>query len=88
MDIWSLKREGYSQRQIAKKLGLSRNTVAKFLKKGEYSPYDASQRSSGLEPWHEDLRAKLEEEDYTATRLHRWVCSQGYTGSESVPLMV
>lgn len=81
MDIWSLKREGYSQRQIAKKLGLSRNTVAKFLKKGEHTPYNTRQRSSGLEPWHAALRLKLEEDDYTATRLHRWVCGQGYTGS-------
>lgn len=81
MDIWSLKREGFSQRQIARKLGLSRNTIAKFLKKGNVKPYDTSQRTSGLEPWHDALRTKLEEEDYTATRLHRWVRAQGYTGS-------
>lgn len=81
MDIWSLKREGYSQRQIAQKLGLSRNTVAKFLRKGEVCPYDSSQRKSGLEPWHEAIQTKLEEENYTATRIHRWVKGQGYSGS-------
>jgi len=32
---WLHEREGLSQRQIAEQLGLSRNTVAKYLAQGE-----------------------------------------------------
>ncbi|WP_203225273.1 sigma factor-like helix-turn-helix DNA-binding protein, partial [Ectothiorhodospira haloalkaliphila] len=38
--------EGLSQRQIAKKLGISRNTVSKYLKQGE--PPTTIHRKKGL----------------------------------------
>jgi len=61
LDILDLHRSGLTQRAIARKLGISRNTVKKYigapgncLKKPK--PY---QRKSLLDPYHNTIKAWL-----------------------------
>jgi transposase len=81
MEIWALKRQGYSTRAIARKLGMHRETVKKYLESREFPAYRARKRGSGLEPYHGVIEGLLEAEDYRATRVHELVVQQGYGGS-------
>jgi len=80
MEIWALKRQGYSNRAIARKLGIHRSTVSKYLQTNEFPKYRSAVRRSGLEPYYQMIRDWLEAEDYQATRVHEMVAQQGYTG--------
>lgn len=81
MDIWILHKHGFSQRAIAKKLGISRNTVKKYLKNQEVPQYRTGQRESLLEPYKETIQTWLQQDDYTAKRIYDMLVFQGYTGS-------
>lgn len=84
MDILDLHRSGLSQRTIARRLGISRNTVKKYLNAPEEclknpQPYH---RASILEPHYDAIKAWLEEDGYyTATWIYDRLVNQGYTGS-------
>jgi len=59
-----------SQRKIAKRLGLSRNTVKKYLKNPEFPGIQAGirKRKSLLDPYHDTIKTWLEEDmDYMAS---------------------
>ena len=81
MDIWSLKRQGFSDRAIAKRLGIDRRTVKKYIETVEMPRYKAVNRKSGLEPYHELIKGWLADDDYQATNLYEKVILQGYRGS-------
>lgn len=81
MDIWSLHKQGFSQRAIAKKLGLSRNTVSKYLASGEKPQYKAVERHSELEPYHQMIEDLLSWENYSASRIHGLIQNSGFKGS-------
>jgi transposase len=81
MDIWSLKRQGFSNRAIGRRLGLDRRTVAKYVAHKELPKYRTGNRESGLKPYHQMIKDWLSHEDYQATRIHDLVTLQGYTGS-------
>lgn len=80
MDIWALKRQGCSIRAIARKLGIHRKTVRKYLESKELPKYRSVNRKSGLEPYHQMIADWLSTEDYHATRVHELVVRQGYQG--------
>ncbi|OGW42243.1 MAG: hypothetical protein A2010_01915 [Nitrospirae bacterium GWD2_57_9] len=80
MDIWALKRQGCSIRAIARKLGIHRKTVRKYLENKEFPKYRSANRKSGLEPYHQMITDWLSSEDYHATRVHDLVVKQGYQG--------
>ena len=48
MDIFSLRRQGFSMRFIAKKLGIHRNTVKKYLKQGGPPNYRKRKRKASI----------------------------------------
>ena len=64
MEIWALKRQGYSIRAIARKLGIHRKTVKKQLATREFPKYQLVARKSGLEPYHKMIKDWLGTEDY------------------------
>ena len=70
MDILLLKRKGLSQRKIARKLGISRNTVKKYIEEQEH-PEDEREkikRTSLLDPFTGNIVFWLKEDnDYQAT---------------------
>lgn len=80
MEIWALKRQGYSIRAIARKLGIHRKTVRKYLETNEFPKYQAVERKSGLAPYHRMIEDWLSTENYQATRVHEMVRQQGYSG--------
>ena len=63
MDIWTLHKHGFSQRAIAKKLGISRNTVKKYLISQEAPQYRSTVRESVLEPYKKTIESWLQQED-------------------------
>jgi transposase len=81
MDIWSLDRQGYSHRAIARRLGIDRRTVKKYLESKAFPRYTTGKRGSGLAPYHQMIRDWLKEDDFRATRIHEMVIAQGYQGS-------
>lgn len=81
MDIWTLHKHGFSQRAIAQKLGISRNTVRKHLAAEGAPQYTSEKRQSALEPYKQMIQNWLSEDDYTATRVYDMVKLQGYSGS-------
>jgi len=82
MDIIALKRQGHSNRWIAKKLGIHRNTVKKHLERNSFPAYTRQKaKPSILEPFYPVIRDFLSEDDYRATWIFDRVKRMGYTGS-------
>jgi transposase len=83
------EREGKSERQIARMTGLSRNTVAKWLRGEVAAPprYKRSARACKLGPYEEEVRLALtadarrpKKERRTARALHAQLRARGYQG--------
>jgi transposase len=81
MDIFALKRQGHSIRSIAKKLGIHRNTVKKYLARGELPKYTKEKRKGSLlDPYKQVIEDLLAEDAYQATWLCERVRQLGYAG--------
>ena len=82
-------REKLSIREIARRTGLSRNTIAKYLNAGTIEPtFTTPERPSKLDPFAEKLAgwlksetAKSRKQRRSAKRLHADLVALGYTGS-------
>jgi transposase len=78
-------KHGMSKREIARKLGISRNTVKKYLRQ-EHPPAYSKRKSKGtkLEPYKKYVSTKLAEAEYTASRLYREIKGMGYSGKYTI----
>lgn len=84
MDILDLHRSGLSQRGIARRLGLSRNTVKRYVENPErcLERPRTCHRESILAPHFSAIKAWLDEDEYyTATWIYDRLVNQGYAGS-------
>lgn len=81
MDIKELHRQGLSQRQIAKRTGLARNTIARILDQKTPQPFQTPARKSKLDPFKPFLRQRWEAYGLSAYRLLEDIQAQGYDGS-------
>lgn len=84
MDILDLYRSGLTQREISRKLGVSRNTVKKYIENPEscLKNQDTEQRKSILDPYQGTIKAWLDEDEYyKATWIYDRLVNQGYAGS-------
>lgn len=87
MDILVLKRKGLTQRQIAKKLGISRNTVKKYLDHQGYPEPQGRQtrRRSLLDAFQGNIVAWLEEDSaYKGTWIYDRLRAMGFSGSYEI----
>lgn len=85
MDILSLRRQGLSMRAIAKKLGIHRDTVRKYLESKALPAYQKTkQRSSMLDPYRQIIVDFLETDDYQATWIFERLQRVGYTGGYDI----
>ncbi len=86
MDILTLHRKGLKQRAIARKLGISRNTVKKYIEDPELvlTPERPRQRKSQLDPFQDNMEAWLNEDDYTATWIYDRLVNMGFAGSYEI----
>jgi len=81
MDILALHRQGRSMRQIAKKLGIHRNTVKKYITQKKQPQYNKQKRrKSILSPYHQLIRDWLDKDDYRATWIFDKLKTLGYSG--------
>jgi transposase len=81
MDIFALHRQGHSVRSIAKKLGLHRNTVKKYLERGALPAYQKGKRQGSiLDPYKQVIDDLLAEDAYQATWLFDRIRQLGYPG--------
>jgi len=84
MDIRSLAKQGYSQRQIARLTGLNRKTVRKYLEETCLPVYKTVKRQSKLTPFRHLIEGWLVQQDYQASRIHELLQLQGFSGSYDV----
>src|SRR5690606_22632353 len=78
MQIYQLKNHGFKVRRIARKLGISRTTVYKYLEKSpeEMSEWMAStqSRAKKLDPYEMLIHTWLTEHaDLSAAQVHDWL---------------
>ncbi|EBA00066.1 ISPsy4, transposase [Marinobacter sp. ELB17] len=88
MEIHVLHRQGESIRAIAQKLGVSRNTVRRYLRDLSTVPTypDRTQRTTKLDPYKDYLLARIEAAKphwIPATVLLREIQDRGYAGGVS-----
>jgi transposase len=82
-----MKRKGMTQRQIARKLGISRNTVKKYIENQGYPERDRSKpnRKSLLDRFQGNIAAWLEEDmEYKATWIYDRLRPMGFSGSYEI----
>lgn len=87
MDILLLQRRGLSQRHISRKLGISRNTVKKYIEnQGDQEvTRKKAKRKSLVDPYRDNIAAWLEEDgEYRATLLYDRLRAMGFTGSYEI----
>ena len=84
-EIYELKGAGRSIRQIARELGVSRNTVRKYLKSPEaMRPKPRKRRASRLDPYTEYIDRRMGEGLENCVVLHRELVARGYDGGYSI----
>ena len=82
MDIITLQRQGLSQRKIAEKLGLHRNTVKKYIESKALPTYTKTIRQGSiLDPFRQLIDDYLAEDAYQATWIFDRLQNSGYQGS-------
>ena len=82
MDIISLHRQGLSLRAIAKKLGIHRNTVKKYITGKRFPQYRKNKRQKSiLDPYYQIIDDFLAEDDYQATWIYEKLKKLEYSGS-------
>lgn len=87
MDIIALHRKGLKQRAIARRLGVSRNTVKKYIENPDLAltPPGPRHRKSQLDSYSDNIKAWIEEDSgYTATWIYDRLTSMGFTGSYEI----
>ncbi len=85
VDIVSLHRQGTGIRAIAKKLGVSRNTVRLAIKRGRPPAYDRPRRPSKLDPFKDYLVQRLSDfPELSCERLLLEIRAMGYEGGRTI----
>jgi transposase len=78
------QRQGHSARRIARELGLSRNSVLRYLRSEKCPDWGPGRpRSSQLDAYREEIDARLAEGCTNAAQLHRELGTRGFRGSAS-----
>ena len=84
MQIQFLAREGLKKADIARRLGISRQTVYNHLQRTGPFPRKREKRVSKLDAFKGYIRHRLEAFDLPATVLHRELVEKGYEGGLTI----
>jgi len=84
-DVRALHKQGFSNREIVRRLGIGPKTVAKYLA-AETCPFypEGRTRPGKLDSYKEYLRQRWQEGCENASQLYREIQNQGYTGSRGL----
>ena len=76
--------EGYSLREVARRTGLNRGTVRRYLRAGQYQPWAArSRRPQVCDAFAAYLRRRWEDGERNSAALFAEIRAQGFTGAAS-----
>lgn len=84
MQIKFMSEDGRTKAEIARQLGISRQTVYNHLKRTEPFPKPRAKRASKLDAHKSYIRTRLERFDLPATALFAEVRARGYRGSLTI----
>ncbi|MHC2109126.1 transposase [Methylobacterium sp. CM6246] len=76
--------EGLQTKEIARRLGASRNAVRRWVRAGRFMPYRRAPGSSLLDRYLPFVEARWREGQHSATVLHRALHAQGFIGSYDI----
>ena len=82
--IRNLKEMGMSNREIARDLGISRNTVSRMLRKTRIQEKKKRHRGSKLDPYRENIRSLIDEHNLSAVRILEEIRKFGYDGGYTI----
>ena len=83
-EVKDLLSQGQSRREVARRTGYSRNTIAKLAGYDSLpDPAPRQERRRKLTPFVDHLRRRWAEGVYNATRLHEEITALGFTGNVS-----
>ena len=82
--IRNLKEMGMSNREIARQLGVSRNTVSRMLRKTRIQEKKKRHRGSKLDPYRENIRSLIDEHNLSAVRILEEIRKLGYDGGYTI----
>jgi transposase len=82
MDIFALRRQGFSFRAIAHKLGIHRETVKKYLQENRppAEQHRKNHKESILAPFQQTIEDYLHQDNYRSTWLYNQILKMGYSG--------
>jgi len=78
------QRHGLKVPQIARKLGLNSQTVAKWIRVKSFTPRQSTPRRSKLDPYKDQIVRWLESHPYSATQIFQRLKENGYDGGYSI----
>lgn len=81
-EVKRLQEQGLSQREIARRTGLARNTIRRFVRPDTFPEIAThSPRRRKTTPFAEHLRKRWTEGCYNAVELYQEIVAKGFTGS-------
>ena len=78
--IRDMKDKGMSNREIARDLGISRNTVSKLLRTTRLSDHRKRKRGSKLDPYGDRIRDLMDRYNLSSVRILEEIRKMGYDG--------
>ncbi len=76
--------EGQPTKEIARRLGASRNAVRRWIRAGQFVPYRRAPGPSRLDCYIPFAKTCWQNGQRSATGLHRELCAQGFTGGYDI----
>ena len=82
--IRNLKEGGMSNRDIARELGVSRNTVSRMLKMTRIQDKKRKKKGSKLDPYRDKIRALIDEHNLSGVRILEEIRKLGYKSGYTI----
>jgi len=79
--VIELHHQGVSQRTIAKRMGINRETVGRYIRAGQFPERAPRKYGSKTDPFTDYLRKRWEEGCHNAVQLSQELKAQGFRGS-------